>query len=58
MAWSCNNAMTTTGKQVIESTRKPPEESWWTNIPLCYVPLRVYTVFLGWEFAASYFKVG
>ncbi len=47
--WSCNKAMTTTMKQVIENTRKPPEESWWTKVPLWYVPLRVYTMFQGQE---------
>jgi len=47
MEEAVTNAMTMTVKQVVENTRKPPEESWWMKAPLCCVPLRVYMVSQG-----------
>jgi len=41
MEGAATTAMTTTVKQAVEITRKPPEGSWWTKVPLCCVPLRV-----------------
>jgi len=35
------------------NTRKPPEGSWWMKVPLCCVPVRVYTVFQGQEYFHS-----
>jgi len=47
MKGAATNAMTMTVKQAVENTRKPPEGSWWTKVPQCCVPLRVYTVSQG-----------
>jgi len=45
--------MTMTVKQVVGNTRKPPQGSWWTKVPLCCVPLRVYTVSQGQGYCHS-----
>jgi len=47
MEGAATNAVTTTVKQAIESTRKPPAGRWWMKVPLCCVPLRVDMVSQG-----------
>jgi len=44
---AATKAMKMMVKQVVDNTRKPPERSWWTKVPLWCVPLRVSMVSQG-----------